>query len=181
MWRRIRWVLLALVVVLVGVLVTAALVEKPTLEDDEQAVDTQWATLRDALTPRYAALDGAVAALAAAGEGERTVTLDLTADLAAWKAALADGTATTQAEIANRLEGQGARLRANIAGSAKLAQSSEFVGALAAFDSATPPADAVRAYNRAVQTYEDDRSDVRRALVAQVFGFDARPRFAPRT
>jgi len=180
MWRRFRWVVLALAVLLVGALVATAVTEKPTLDDDEHAVDTQWSALRDALTARYTALDGAVAALGAAGEGERAVTKDLTTDLAAWKASLDGGSPATQVEIANRLEGQGARLRANIVNTARLSQDTNLVSALAAYDSAAPPKDAVAVYNHAVQTYEDDRTDVRRALVATIFGHDARSRFAAR-
>ena len=131
--------------------------------------------------PRYAALDGAVAALDAAGEGERAVTQDLTADLAAWKAALDGGSATTQAEIANRLEGQGARLRANIAGSARLAAEHRARRCARRVRQRRAAGRRGAAYNRAVQTYEDDRADTRRALVALILGFDARPRFAART
>ncbi|MFI5047033.1 MAG: hypothetical protein ACHQIG_08205 [Acidimicrobiia bacterium] len=181
MWRRFRWVLLALAVVLVGVVAAAVIVEKPTLDDDEQAVDARWGDLRGALVPRYAALDGAVTALGAAGEGDRSVTKDLTADLAAWKRALDGGSAATQVEVANRLEGQGARLRANVVNAARLSQDANVVGALAAFDNAAPPGNVVAAYNRAVQTYEDDRSDTLGAPVALVLGFDARSQFAATT
>ena len=166
MWRRFRWVLLALAVVLVGLVAAAAIVAKPTLDDDEQAVDARWADLRDALVPRYAALDGAVAALGAAGEGDRAVTQDLTVDLAAWKRALDGGSAAEQTKIANRLEGQAARLHANVLGADRLKQDTNLVGALATFDNATTPANLVAAYNGAVQTYEDDRTDTLRAPVA---------------
>ncbi|HEX5587663.1 MAG TPA: hypothetical protein VFZ17_10160, partial [Acidimicrobiia bacterium] len=120
MWRRLRWVLLALVVALVAAVVTAVVVEKPTLDDDEKAVDARWADLRVPLTARYSTLDGAVAALAAAGESDRAVTQDLQTDLATWKDAIDGGSPARQAAIANRLEGQGARLRANILGSPRL-------------------------------------------------------------
>jgi hypothetical protein len=180
MWRRLRWVLLALVVVLAGVVAVVTVVEKPTLDDDERAVDTRWNELRDPLAARYGALDRAVAALDAAGQGERAVTRDLGTDLAAWNDALDGGSPDEQTEAANRLEGQGARLRANILASATLSQDTELVAALAAFDDAAPPLPAVAAYNRAVQTYEDHRSDVRRAVVALILGFDARARFIAR-
>jgi hypothetical protein len=181
MWRRLRWVLLALVVVVTGLVVAAVLTQKPTLDDDEHAVDARWSALRDSLAPRYVALENATTALGTAGEGDRTVTQDLTAGLAAWKQALDHGTATDQAEIANRLEGLGTRLRANIVQSARLNEDTALVAALAAYDGVAPAPDAVTAYNRAVRTYEDDRTDTIRSPVAMVFGFDARPRFDPRT
>ena len=178
MWRRLRWVLLAVLVALVAAVVTAVIVEKPTLDDDERAVDARWAELREVLEPRYATLDQAVAALAAVGERERAVTEDLTTELAAWTDALDGGSATRQTEIANRLEGQAARLRANIVASARLAKVSELTGAVDEFNSATPPDELVQAYNRAVQTYEDDRTDTFRRAVAVLFGFGARPLFS---
>jgi len=178
MWRRLRWILLALVVALVAAVVTAVIVEKPTLDDDEKAVDARWADLRETLTARYATLDGAVAALDAAGEADRSVTNDLQTDLAAWNDALDGGSPARQAQIANRLEGQGARLRANILGSPRLAQDASLTGAIGSFDSTAPPQEAIDAYNKAVDTYEQDRTDTFRRVVATLFGFGARPHFS---
>jgi len=181
MWRRLRWVLLALVVVVAGLAAAAVLTQKPTLDDDAQAVDARWTTLRAALVPRYAALEQATTVLGANGQGQRAVTKDLVADLATWKQATGSGSVAAQTQAANRLEGQGARLRANILGSPLLSQNQSVVAALAAFDGVVPPTAVAQAYDRAVQTYEDDRTSVLRAPVATVFGFDARPRFDLRT
>jgi hypothetical protein len=178
MWRRLRWVLLALLVALVAAVVTAVIVEKPTLDDDEQAVDARWADLREALEPRYAALDQALAGLDAIGEQDRAVSRDLAADLAAWTDALDGGSATRQAEIANRVEGQARRLQANVFAAPRLAQSTELTDAIASFQSAEPAEPVVDAYNDAVRTYEDDRNDAFRRPVALLFGFGARPLFA---
>jgi len=175
MWRRLRWVLLALVVALVAAAVTSVVVEKPTLDDDEQAVDAKWGPLRDALKTRYEVLGTAVTALDDAGETERAVTTALVADLAAWKKALASGNTRQQAMVANRLEGDGARLRANVAGSPRLGQIPAITGAVSGFDTAAPRPQLIDAYNRAVRTYEDDRTATARRVVALVFGFDERP------
>ena len=175
MWRRLRWVLLALVVALVAAAVTAVVVEKPTLDDDEQAVDAKWVPLRDSLKTRYDALGTAVSALDDAGEAKRSVTTALVADLAAWKKALAADDAHRQADVANRLEGDGARLRANVGGSPRLSQIPAITGAVAGFDTAAPRPPVIDAYNRAVRTYEDDRTDTVRRVVALAFGFDERP------
>ncbi len=178
MWRRLRWVLLALLVALVAAVVTAVVVEKPTLDDGEQAVDARWAELREALEPRYAALGEALAGLDALGEHDRAVSQDLAAELAAWNDALDGASATRQAEIANRVEGQARRLRANVFAAPRLAQSSELADAIASFQSAEPSEQLIRAYNRAVRTYEDDRNDTFRRPVALLFGFGARPLFS---
>jgi hypothetical protein len=177
MWRRLRWVLLALVVALVAALATAVVVEKPTLDDDQQTIDTRWAALRDPLGARYATLDGALAALEAIGQRDRAVAVALADDLAAWNDAVDDGSETEQVEAANRLEGTAARLRANVLGSARLAGVTELADAIGAFGSASPPEELVRAYNRAVRTYESDRTDAFRQPVALAFGFEARPLF----
>ncbi len=178
MWRRLRWILLAIVVALGAAAVTAVIVEKPTLDDDQKAVDAHWTPLRTSLSGRYDTLDAAVAQLGVLGESDRAVTQALVADLAAWRKAVAKGSATEQAEAANQLEGTGLRLRANILGSAKLAQDGTLTGAIAAFDGASPPADQVKAYNTSVRTYEDDRTDTFRRGVALMFGFGARPLFS---
>ena len=88
-----------------------------------------------------------------------------------------DGSAESQADAANRVEGQAARLRANIFGSPRLASVGELTGAITSFDGAAPPRALVRAYNRAVRTYEDDRTEIVRRPVSLVFGFGARPLF----
>jgi hypothetical protein len=177
MWRRLRWVLLALLVALVAAVVTAVIVEKPTLDDDEQAVDARWADLRATLEPRYAALDQALTGLDAIGEQDRAVSRDLASELAAWADALDGGSSTRQTEIANRVEGQARRLQANVFAAPRLAQSTELTDAIASFQSAEPSEQLVGAYNRAVQTYEDHRSDTFRRPVALLFGFGARPLF----
>jgi len=177
MWRRLRWVLLAVIVALVAAVVTAVIVEKPTLDDDEQAVDARWADLRDELQLRYAALEPALATLDAIGEADRAVTKDLSTALAEWTDSLDGGSAEQQAEVANRVEAQANRLRANVFGSARLAQSTELSDVIAAFGSASPSEELVQAYNRAVRTYEDSRNDTFRRPVALVFGYGARPLF----
>ena len=105
------------------------------------------------------------------------MTQDLTTELAAWTDALDGGSATRQTEVANRVEGQARRLRANVFASPRLAQSTELASAIDEFGAAEPAAELVDAYNRAVRTYEDDRTDTFRRVVAVLFGFGARPLF----
>jgi hypothetical protein len=175
MRRRFGWILLALVVLLVAGAAALVVVEKPTLDDDRDAADARWAALRAPLVTRYANLDAALAAFVGAGGGDRSVAKDLQGELAAWKKAVADGDAATQVAIANRLEGDGLRLRGNVLASPRIAGVPEVVDKLAAFDGSAPPAELVRAYNTAVRTYEDDRDDMLRRPLTWAFGFDARP------
>lgn len=175
MRRRFGWILLALIVLVVAGAVALVVVEKPTLDDDRDAVDARWAALRAPLVTRYSNLDAALAAFVAAGGGDRSVTKDLQTELAAWKKAVAGGDAATQVEIANRLEGDGLRLRANVLASPRIAGVADVTDKLAAFDGSAPPAELVRAYNTAVQTYENDRDDTLRKPLTWAFGYDARP------
>jgi hypothetical protein len=175
--RRGRFLVLAVLVLVVGVAVALVLMEKPTLDDDRDTVDARWNALRTPLATRYENLDAVAAALVAAGAGDRTVAKDLQRDLTVWKNALRDGNAGTQAKLANQLEGQAYRLRANVLASPRLAGVEDLVTKIGAFTSSAPSNDLVRAYNRAVRTYEDARDDTLRTPIARVFGFNARPVF----
>ncbi|HXY93307.1 MAG TPA: hypothetical protein VEP49_12570 [Acidimicrobiia bacterium] len=178
MRHRLRWIVLALVVLVVAGAVALVVFEKPTLDDDRTAVDARWAALRKPLVVRYQRLDDALGAFVAAGGGERTIARDLQADLAAWKRALSRDDPGTQVPIANRLEGEGVRLAANVKAAPRLEGLADLNAKLTAFAGSAPPSPLVHAYNRAARTYESDRTDTLRVPVARVFGFDARPLFA---
>jgi hypothetical protein len=175
MRRRLPWILAALLVLVVGGAIALVVVEKPDLDDARDAVDARWEPLRAPLTARYDQLGAALAALNAAGGGDRSVAQALTSELAAWQKAVKDGDPGTQAEVANRLEGDAARLRANVFVAPRLAESNELTSAISAFAGTAPPIDLVRAYNRAVRDYEDARNDSLRKPVARLFGYDSRP------
>jgi hypothetical protein len=175
MRRRLPWILAVLLVLVVGGAVALVLVEKPALDDARDAVDTRWRALHDPLVARYEQLDAAQAALIAAGGGDRTVSKDLARALTAWKKAIANGDAGSQADAANDLEAQGKRLAANVLVSPRLREVQALTSAIADFNAAAPSQPLIAAYNRAVRAYEDDRNDALRKPVARVFGFDARP------
>ncbi len=105
---------------------------------------------------------------------------DTQRELAAWKKAVADGGQEQQADSANRLEGLGVRLRANVLASPRLAGVPEISDALAAYGTSVPDPNLVERYNRAVGTYEDSRTDTLHVPVARLFGFDSRPTFVIR-
>jgi hypothetical protein len=174
MWRRLRWFLLALVVLVVGGAIALAVVERPKLDDDQTAVDTKWNALRPALRDRYVQLGTAVSAFSAAGGGDRAVTKDLGAALSDWAKATAAKDPSAEVDAANRLEAQATRLRVN-AGSPRFAGIPELSAAIAAFTGRLPPPDAVKAYNRAVTRYQKERRSTLGAPVARVLGFDERP------
>src|SRR5436189_308682 len=115
MSRRTRWILLALIVVVIGGALALVLVESPQLDDARTTVDARWKPLRaaDQLAVRYQNLEGALGAFDAAGGSDRSVSKDLHAALNTWNRALKDGDAGAQAEAANVVEAQATRLIAN--------------------------------------------------------------------
>ena len=177
MSRRTRWILLALLVVLVGGAAALVLTQQPDLDDARNQVDTAWTPLRapGQLPLRYQSLAGALSAFDAAGGADRDVSKDLHAALTAWDVALKKGDAGTQATTANRVEGQGTRLTANALGSQRLAADKAVTDSLVKYAQTKPDAKLVTTYNTAVHDYEDVRTGGLAQPVARVFGFDARP------
>lgn len=176
MWRRTRWILLALVVLLVGGAVAVALTQQPKLDDSRSDVNATWAALRTPLDARYQSLSDALVAFANGGGGDRAVAKDLGAALSAWTKARQAKDPAREVEAANAVEAQASRLVANtqvtrFSGNTALTQ------ALDAFDGHLPPQDAVTAYNRAVTKYQKARDSTLGAPVARVLGFDERPTF----
>jgi hypothetical protein len=176
MWRRTRWILLALLLLLVGGAAAVALTQQPKLDDARGDVDTTWSALRSPLDGRYQALSDALVAFANGGGGDRAVSKDLGAALSAWTRARQAKDPAKEAAAANAVEAEASRLAAN-------AQVTRFSGndaltqALNTFDGRLPPQDAVTAYNRAVTRYQDLRDSTLGAPVARVLGFDERPTF----
>jgi hypothetical protein len=177
MSRRFRWILLVLVVVVVGGAVALVVVERPKLQDAQDAVDARWKPLRatDALVLRYQKLEGALSAFDVAGGTDRSVSKDLHAALAAWHRALESGDARSQATSADAVENQARRLRANVDGSVRLHADAAINDALTAFVGTRPPESVVAAYNAAVRRYESQRTSTWSRPVARVLGYDARP------
>jgi hypothetical protein len=177
MSRRTRWILLALIVVLVGGAIALVVAERPKLDDARDEVDRQWAPLRapDQLVLRYQKLAGALSAFDAAGGSGRGVSTDLHHALASWEQALHSGDAGSQATAANAVEAQATRLVANVLGSERLKLESAVTDALTEFTGTKPDAALVKAYNRAVRAYEDERTGALQQPVARVVGADARP------
>ncbi len=180
MSRRTKWILLALVVLLVGGVVALVVTQQPKLDDARTEVDTAWKPLvgTDQLPLRYRTLTGALSAFDAAGGADRAVSKDLHSALKAWDTALQDGGAGTQAAAANTVEAQGRRLTANALGSPRLAADQAVTDSLVKYAQTNPDPDRIAAYNRAVRKYEDVRTGALAQPVARVLGFDARPVFA---
>jgi hypothetical protein len=177
--RRFRWIVVLVVAVLVAAVVAAFVLVRPGLEDERGRVDARWTPLRPALITRYAKLDSVATALRDAGAGDRAVTADLDSLLARWNRFALLGpkhtNATSEATTANELEGLARRVRANYIASEKLKSNEALRAAIDAFDQAVVSPPAVKAYNRAVRTYEDDRSGFFERIVAGALGYDARP------
>jgi hypothetical protein len=177
MSRRFRWILLALVLVVVGGAVALVVIERPKLDDARNAVDARWKPLvaPGALVVRYQKLEGALSAFDAAGGKDRAVSKDLHAALDAWQRALKSGASGAQATSADALEAQAARLRANVNGSDRLKSDPAVNDALTAFAGTKPPDALIAAYNTAVRQYQQQRTGTGQRPVARVFGYDARP------
>jgi hypothetical protein len=175
MWRRLRWVILALVLVAVGGAVALVVVEQPELDHTRRSVDARWKALRPSLDDRYAKLAATLTQLSDAGAGDRSVGRSLDGALAVWTESVRRADAGAEADAANQLESGATRLHANIAASPRLSRVGALTGALAAFDDTPPPATLVTAYNDAVQRYQRKRAATLGVPVARVLGFDERP------
>jgi hypothetical protein len=178
MSRRVIVLLLVVVVVLLlGGAAAVVATSRTDLEDDRDAVDARWAALRVPLAARYDGLGQLADALGVAGAGARAYTVDLTGELATWRdlAARRDPDPAAEAVSANRLEGLAARVRANVAQSARLSRDPGVAAAFAAFDAALVPPDDVDAYNAAVRRYQSTRTGTLTRIPADLLGYDARP------
>jgi hypothetical protein len=177
--RRVRWLVVILVALLVAGAGAAAVLVQPDLADARDRVDATWTPLREPLAARYVALGGVAQALTDAGAGERAVTKDLNAALARWAKLALRGAQHTDADVeattANELEALARRTRANVAASAKLSTNPALTAAIAKFDQVIAPAPAVVAYNRTVRAYQDQREGTINGLVAGALGYEARP------
>ena len=177
MARRTRWILLALLVVIIGGAVALVVTQQPKLDDARAKVDTTWQPLRapDQLVLRYQKLEGALSAFDAAGGKGRGVSTDLHAALDRWSRALRGGDAGAQVDAANAVEAQGTRLVSNVTGSPRIKADPAVTDALVAFTTTKPNAIGVAAYNQAVHDYEDERTGTLARPVARLLGFDERP------
>jgi len=180
MSRRVRWLVLIGVAVVVAVVIAAVLTVQPGLADARDRVDARWEPLRAPLVLRYQALGGVLKAMQDAGAGERDVTKELDVALARWSKLSLQGPKHSdfeaEATTANELEALARRVRANVAGSARLAPNEAITAAFLAYDQAVIVPAVINAYNRAVRGYEDEREGTVHRIIANALAFDARPR-----
>ena len=178
MSRRVRWLIVIALVLVVAGAVAAVLTVQPKLSDARDGVDARWSAVRPPLLARYTALGGVAQALKDAGETNRSVTKDLDAALARWSKLALRGAAHTdpgvEASTANELEALARRVRANVVGSDRLNANPAIIAAIIVFDQAVVPPPAAKAYNAAVRRYEDEREGAINHLVAGALGYDTR-------
>ncbi|SRR5713101_3438716 len=177
MWRRFRWIMLALVVAILGGATALVVVENPKLDDARSAVDTRWIPLRVALVPRYEKLDKALGAFDAAGGSDRSVSRSLHVEMKTWRDAVRSGETTAQVQQANTLEADARRLSANVFVSERLRGITPLNEAIAAFAAIAPAIELVNRYNASVHRYEQERESTLQRPVARVLGYDVRPVF----
>ena len=176
MARRARgWMLRAVVLVVAAVVSGSAVLAFASRGDLQQAagrVDSAWAQLRPALDERYRFLSRAGDAARERLGDDGDLFADIASGLERWEAA-GRQPVDTQAAVANRLEGFGARLRAMVEATPRLRSSQPVTDALANMERADPEA-ARTGYNQAVAGYENVRGGFPRRLVAGALGFDSR-------
>jgi hypothetical protein len=176
--RRLRWILLLVVALVIAAVAAAAFLVRPGLDDSRDRVDARWTPLRPSLITRYEALDGVAAALGASAAADRAVTKDLQAELEEWDELALNGPRHTdpgaEATVANELEALARRVKANVAASARLSQDAALTTAMTAFDQAVVPTATVTTYNRAARSYEEERSGFFEGLMAGVLGYESR-------
>ena len=177
MLRRVRWIVLLLVVLLVAVAAAGALLVRPDLVDTRDRVDARWSALRADLTSRYAALAGVADALDAAGASDRAVTRELRRELLRWEGLRDRDPAdpALEAAAANNLEALVRRAGANVIASDRLAGDVNVQAAFTALAQEVVSPPGVRAYNRAVRSYEAARDGTFERIVAKILGFESRP------
>ena len=178
MIRRARWIVLAIVVVVIAVALAGALLVRPDLVDARDRVDARWDEIRSSLVKRYDALGAVADALDAAGASDRAVTRDLRRALGRWTevSARPKSDPALEATVANELEALARRVEANRTASDRLRGNKPLADAVLAFHQQVVPPPGVRAYNRAVDAYESTRDGTFERLVAGVLGFEARPK-----
>jgi hypothetical protein len=175
MARRIRWIALALVVVVVTGTVILVITVRPGLQDDAQDVQRAWRPLVQPLAVRYGTLPGLVTALDAVGNGNRDLTKQLKHSLSDWDLLRASTDDGAQARTADDLESLAARIRASVEGSPRLKPNPALNQAIAAFDATKVPPSMLKRYNDAVLQYERNRDGMLRNIVASIDGYDAHP------
>jgi hypothetical protein len=175
MGRRIRWTVLALVVVLVTGIVILVITVRPGLQDDAQVVRRSWRPLVQPLSLRYATLNGLVGALEDAGTSDRELTRQLRRTLTDWDLVRPTTDDEAQTRTANDLESLTTRIRGFVRASARLQDDEGLNEALAAFDDARVPPRLVERYNDAVLDYERNRAGMLRRIVATLDGYGAHP------
>jgi hypothetical protein len=167
----------ALPIVLVALVVGAivlVLTSRPDLQDAEDDVETRWEPVSEQLDARYVLL-------ATANEGVRTspgpvgeLSTEAAAALEDWRDDRDGGSVATQVAAANEVEAAARRLRGAINESPRLAGNADVAAAFDAF-AAAGPAESMAPFATAVEDYEAARNGLFRALVADVFGYDAVP------
>ncbi len=177
MARRVRRLAVVVLVLLLAGGVALVLTTRSKLDDAQGAVDRTWTPLRAPLAARYEKLTAVNAEFAAAGAGDRDVARALGLNLARWDRLRRAGDADADAEAgtADQLEGLATRLQAVVLSSDRLKGVDPLNQAIAAFQGTLPPSPAVKAYNDATRSYEDERNGLLRRPVASVFGYDSRP------
>jgi hypothetical protein len=167
--RAILPLVLVLVVVALLVLVFTA---RPDLESAQRDVDKTWTPLQPALTQRYTLLRATNEAVRDVPGPVHELVGEVDVALARWQD-VGETNANVAARVAaaDRLEALGRRLVLASRASARVQANPTAKAAVDAFAATGSPA-AAAAFNRAVLSYQQERSGPARRVIADVLGYD---------
>ena len=181
---RVLRVLLPLAIVIAVVAAAVSLfTARPDLEHAKRGLDRAWTPVATRLGAHYTLLSAADGKLRGLSGPVRELADDVKVAIVRWQGAVASRDVEAQVHAANDLEALGHRLVATARDSRRVRADAGVSAAVEAY--ATDPAyatatttAAVDAFNRAVNTYEQQRRGPVRAVVASLLGDDDIPAFA---
>lgn len=159
---------------LAAVVMASVLSMQPSLSDARDAIDSQWGQVQPQLDQRYdrlASLSRAVRAQRA----DLALLDDVDVALGDWEARSSRRPTPDprqEAEVANRVESDGARLARSVTASPGLTASADVVLALRDFLTSDPKI-LLEPYNESVERYDRARSRFPGAFFASLLGFPA--------
>jgi len=181
--RGLRILIPVLLLLAAVAAVAVVLSARPVIDDARSRAEEAWSAVDGRLGPHYRLLGTAATRVSTVIGPERTLAREVSAGIAAWQDARG-GPLRDEVAAANRVEALGRRLVAAAGTSPRVKADRSAASAVAAF--ATDPAFTaaaiaapVTAFDRAVDTYERERTGTVRSLAATVIGAEAIPAFTP--
>jgi hypothetical protein len=167
--RVVRVLLVVLIVAAVVGAGSSVLSARPDLDTAKRNVDTAWTAVAAQLDARYLQLAALAQHLSAVAGPVHSVAHDADAALAHWRDVRQHGSVAAQVAAANEVEAMARELLATQAASPRVRGNTTLLNDVDHF-LAQSTGTAASDFNRAVQSYEHERSGPVRAVVAGVLG-----------